>query len=286
MESRDPRRWRPALASRPRLRGALRRFRAHRPLPPRAAGGGARGARRAAGAAVEGERSPVEAEPGRLALVRRKGAPSLAVSSRVHAIRGHRVLFDALLPHGAVVRLKSGVVKRIFWATPPLHVPRDLQRERPARRPRAQAAGRAARPPAAAGADRARALPRVRRPRSAAIECHRCPWNATPTCDHAWREIERLNERLHAAAPGAGGVPRRLLAGVPARRRGPRAVRRASHERPARAQGPPHRQPAPRQRAAGGRGGVAPALRRTSRSAEAAAVCSALLEESRSGRGR
>src|SRR6185295_6718870 len=75
-----------------------------------------------------GERTPVEAEPGRLALVRRKGAPSLAVILRVHAIRGHRVLLDALLPHGAVVRLKSGLVKRIFWATPPLNVPRDLQR--------------------------------------------------------------------------------------------------------------------------------------------------------------
>src|SRR5919201_5173986 len=75
-----------------------------------------------------GGRSPVEAEPGRLALVRRKGAPSLAMILRVHAIRGHRVLFDALLPHGAVVRLKSGLVKRIFWATPPLHVPRDLHR--------------------------------------------------------------------------------------------------------------------------------------------------------------
>src|SRR6185503_9288721 len=35
-----------------------------------------------------GERTPVEAEPGRLALVRRKGAPSLAVILRVHAIRG------------------------------------------------------------------------------------------------------------------------------------------------------------------------------------------------------
>ena len=43
----------------------------------------------------------------------------------VHAIRGHRVLIDALLPHGAVVRVKGGVIKRVFWATPPLHVPRD-----------------------------------------------------------------------------------------------------------------------------------------------------------------
>jgi hypothetical protein len=79
-----------------------------------------------------GERTPVEAEPGRLALVRRKGAPSLALILSVHAIRGHRVLFDALLPHGPVVRLKSGVVKRIFWATPAAaHPPRRLPRWSP-----------------------------------------------------------------------------------------------------------------------------------------------------------
>ena len=51
-----------------------------------------------------------------------QGGPELAVILGVHAIRGHRVLVDALLPHGAVVRLKSGVIKRIFWATPPLYV--------------------------------------------------------------------------------------------------------------------------------------------------------------------
>src|SRR4030095_6870904 len=68
-------------------------------------------------------------EPAPRARVRRRGAPSLAMILRVHAIRGHRVLFDALLPHGAVVRLKSGLLKRIFWATPPLTVPRDPQRD-------------------------------------------------------------------------------------------------------------------------------------------------------------
>src|SRR6058998_426506 len=78
-----------------------------------------------------GERAPAEAEPGRLALIRRKGAPSLAMILGVHAIRGHRTLFDALLPHGAVVRLKSGLLKKVFWATPPLHVPRDARRGEP-----------------------------------------------------------------------------------------------------------------------------------------------------------
>jgi superfamily II RNA helicase len=120
-----------------------------------------------------GERSPVEAEPGRLALVRRKGAPSLAMILGVHSIRGHRTLFDALLPHGAVVRLKSGLVKRIFWATPPLHVPRELRHEREQG------------PEAVLGA----------------IECHRCPWGATTRCEHASRDLERLEER--AAQRGA-----------------------------------------------------------------------------------
>ncbi len=148
-----------------------------------------------------GERTPVEAEPGRLALVRRKGAPSLALILRVHAIRGHRVLFDALLPHGAVVRLKSGVVKRIFWATPPLHVPRDVYRDGRhdgrGLRALAEQLGRLA---------VAELLERERTqgPEAAltAVECHRCPWGATPACDRAWREIERLQERLRQRREG------------------------------------------------------------------------------------
>src|SRR5262249_7251497 len=76
-----------------------------------------------------GERTVLEAERGRLALVRRKGAPALALILGVHSIRGHRAIVDALLAHGAVVRIKAGVIKRIFWATPPLHVPHDRGRD-------------------------------------------------------------------------------------------------------------------------------------------------------------
>jgi superfamily II RNA helicase len=148
-----------------------------------------------------GERTPVEAEPGRLALVRRKGAPSLALILRVHAIRGHRVLFDALLPHGAVVRLKSGVVKRIFWATPPLHVPRDVhhdgRHDGRGLRALAEQLGRLAVPELLE-------RERTQGPEAAlsSIECHRCPWSATPACDRAWREIERLEERLRQRREG------------------------------------------------------------------------------------
>ncbi len=91
--------------------------------------------RQAAGRGGRGERSVIDAEPGRLALVRRRGGPNLALILGIHGIRGHRALVDALLPHGSVVRLKAGVIKRIFWATPPLHVPRDRSRDPPAAAP-------------------------------------------------------------------------------------------------------------------------------------------------------
>jgi superfamily II RNA helicase len=144
-----------------------------------------------------GERSPVEAEPGRLALVRRKGAPSLAMILGVHSIRGHRTLFDALLPHGAVVRLKSGLVKRIFWATPPLHVPRDLRRGEP--RGLRHLTEQLERLSVA----ELLAHEREQGPEAVlgAIECHRCPWGATTRCEHASRDLERLEER--AAQRGA-----------------------------------------------------------------------------------
>src|SRR3989475_1249235 len=92
-----------------------------------------------------GERGVAEAETGRVPPVPRQGGPGLALILGMHSIRGHRVLIDALLPHGAVVRVKSGVVKRIFWATPPLHVPRDLDRTSQGR----GRDGRGLRPPAA-----------------------------------------------------------------------------------------------------------------------------------------
>jgi superfamily II RNA helicase len=139
-----------------------------------------------------GERSPVEAEPGRLALVRRKGAPSLAMILGVHAIRGHRTLFDALLPHGAVVRLKSGLIKRIFWATPPLHVPRDLRRGEPrGLRHLTEQLERLS-----VGDLIAREREQGPEAVLGAIECHRCPWGATTRCEHGSRDLERLEERV------------------------------------------------------------------------------------------
>jgi superfamily II RNA helicase len=149
-----------------------------------------RGARR-------GERSVLEAEPGRLVLVRRRGGPSLAAIVGVHGIRGHRMLIDALLPHGAVVRLKSGLIKRVFWATPPLHVPRDRGAE--ARR---RGDGRGLRHLAEQlehlSVPDLMERERTQSPEVAlgSVECHRCPWGATSHCDRAWREVERLEERL------------------------------------------------------------------------------------------
>ncbi len=143
-----------------------------------------RGARR-------GERGTVEAEPGRLALVRRRGAPSLAVVLAVHSIRGHRGLVEALLEHGAVVRVKGGLIKRIFWATPPLHVPPDRGRDPRSLRHLVEQLQRMSVPEMIE-------REREQAPETAlsTIECHRCPWGSTTRCDHAWREVERVTEKL------------------------------------------------------------------------------------------
>src|SRR5947207_2224149 len=39
-----------------------------------------------------------------------------------------------------------------------------------------------------------------------AVECHRCPWGATAACDRASREIERLEERLRQKRSGLEAV--------------------------------------------------------------------------------
>jgi superfamily II RNA helicase len=197
----EARRWEAPCGDFARI-GRYRRARQEAQVRRQAAG---RGGRR-------GERSPVEAEPGRLALIRRKGAPSLAVILRVHAIRGHRVLFDALLPHGAIVRLKSGLVKRIFWATPPLPVPRDAMQPAHGRHRDGRHDGRGLRILAEQleALDVAELIERERAqgPEAtlAAIECHRCPWGATSGCDRASREIERLEERLTQRRQGLDAV--------------------------------------------------------------------------------
>src|SRR5437899_1615298 len=154
--------------------------------------------RQALGRGRRGERTVAEAEPGRLILVRRSGAPTLAMVLGVHSIRGHRVLVDAPLPHGVTVRVKSGVIKRIFWAAPPLHVPRD--RGRDAREDGGR--GRGLRH-LAEQLERLSLAELLDRERSqgpeavlAAIECHRCPWGATARCEKEWRELETVTERL------------------------------------------------------------------------------------------
>ena len=230
-----------------------------------------------------GERTVVEAERGRLALVRRKGAPSLALILGVHSLRGHRVLLDALLPHGAVVRVKSGVVKRVFWATPPLHVPRDLAvasegRGRDGRGLRllAEELGRLS---VAELVERERS--RGPEAQLAAVECHRCPWGALPRCDREWRELESVTERL--------GVRRRAL----------EAFRGAYWQEFLRVVETLEQFGAVRDRRLEARGRLIADLRHDNEllvaeavfrgcfadltAAEAAAVCSALIEESRSG---
>ena len=145
-------------------------------------------ARRQMGRARRGEAALVNAEPGRLVLLRRRGGGSLGALLSVHTIRGHRILVDALLPHGSVVRVKSGNVKKVFWATPPLSVPRDW---------RERQNGVLAQLRQLSLADLLeREQGQGPEAQLTAIECHRCPWGAQPRCDQAWKRIENLETRL------------------------------------------------------------------------------------------
>jgi superfamily II RNA helicase len=161
--------------------GRYRRARDEAEARRRAAG---RGGRR-------GEPALVEAEPGRLALVRRRGGPTLALILGVHAIRGHRMLVDALLPNGGITRFKSGLIKRVFWATPPLHVPRDGRRQEGRLRHLANEL-------ASLSLEELIQRERAHGPDALvhAEECHRCPWQATARCEQAWRETTRIDRRL------------------------------------------------------------------------------------------
>jgi len=262
------------------------------------------------GGSRRGERTVAEAEPGRLVLVRRGGSATLAMVLGIHAIRGHRVLIDALLPHGVTVRVKSGVIKRVFWATPPLHVPRDGGRDgrggaenrdrRGGWRERGDARGhgsdgRDRRSPdgrglrhLAAELERLSVPELVERERAqgpeaalATIECHRCPWGATARCDREWRELETVTERL--------GVRRRQL----------EALRGAYWQEFLRVVEVLEQFGAVRERQLEGKGrliaglrhdnellvaeGVAHGVFNEASGPEAAAICSALIEESRSG---
>jgi superfamily II RNA helicase len=114
-----------------------------------------------------------------------------------------------------------------------------------------------------------------------AVECHRCPWGATTACDRAWREIERLEERLRQ------------------RREGLEAFRGAYWQEFLRVVEVLEQFGAVRERALEPKGRLIAGLRHDNElmvaeavwrrifedvtPAEAAAVCSALLEESRSG---
>jgi superfamily II RNA helicase len=164
--------------------------------------------RRAQGARGRAARSRAleDVEPGRLVLIRQRGGGNLGLVLAAHRLSGGRVLVDALLPHGSVVRAKAGSVKRVFWRTPPLLLPpalrrlashsagwgRDfreiLAREGGVLLARLQAADLAELVAQERGGDG------EARPES--IECHACPWEATPRCDAAWKTIERHRTRL------------------------------------------------------------------------------------------
>jgi superfamily II RNA helicase len=143
--------------------------------------------RMARGKGGRGARSTAEAEPGRLALVRRKSGASLGLICGLDR-RRHRMLVTVLLPHGVTVQMKEGNIKKIFWQTPPLHLPRDWERRTKSLSEQLEGLS----------------IPElVERERSrgpgselAAIECHRCPWGSQSRCDHSWKGLEALEGRL------------------------------------------------------------------------------------------
>jgi len=143
--------------------------------------------RMARGKGGRGARSAATAEPGRLALVRRKSGASLGLICGVDR-RRHRTLATVLLPHGVTVQMKEGNIKKIFWQTPPLHLPRDWERRTKTLSEQLEGLS----------------IPElVERERSrgsegelAAIECHRCRWGSQSKCDHAWKGLEALEGRL------------------------------------------------------------------------------------------
>jgi len=132
-------------------------------------------------------RAAADAEPGRLALVRRKSGASLGLIVGVDR-RRHRDLIHVLLPHGGTVHMKEGNVKRVFWQTPPLHVPRDWEHRTRGLTDQME---------------RLSVGELVERERShgpegalAAIECHRCPWGSQNRCEQAWKGLEGLERQL------------------------------------------------------------------------------------------
>jgi superfamily II RNA helicase len=144
-------------------------------------------ARMARGKGGRRGRSAAEAEPGRLALVRRKSGASLGLIVGVDH-RRHRNLIQVMLPHGGTVAMKEGNVKRVFWQTPPLHVPRDWEHRT---RGLTEQMARLSVPEL------------VEREKShgpegtlAAIECHRCPWGSQNRCEQAWKGLESVDRQL------------------------------------------------------------------------------------------
>jgi superfamily II RNA helicase len=93
------------------------------------------------------------------------------------------------LPHGGTVQMKEGNVKRVFWQTPPLHVPRDWER---------RTRGLLDQMAAVSVADLME-REKSQGPEAAltAIECHRCPWGFQGRCEQEWKGLEGL-ERRHA----------------------------------------------------------------------------------------
>src|SRR5437879_4405463 len=139
---------------------------------------------------VDGSPEPIESQfklgYGSVALLLASGMEVAALRRRIEASFGQYQNLKRIREVEAEVgRLESALAEARTFAAPCGDFPR-IGRYRRARQ--------------SEGLDVREMIERDRResPEAAlgAIECHRCPWGSTTRCDQAWRDVERLTERL------------------------------------------------------------------------------------------
>src|SRR5437762_2141832 len=239
---------------------------------------------------VDGSPEPIESQfklgYGSAALLLATGAPPEALRRRIESSFGqYQNLKRIREMEGEIRSLEAALAEVKRYAAPCGDFPRigRYRRARQEAEARRQALGHLA-----AELGRLSVAELVERERQqgpettlSAIECHRCPWGAQPRCEREWRELETLTERL--------GVRQRAL----------EQVRSAYWHEFLRVVEVLEQFGAVRERRLEPRGRLIAGLRHDNEllvaecvfrgvfadlaAAEAAAVCSALIEEARSG---
>ena len=223
------------------VRRAVRRLLAHRPLPRRPRRSSSSSAWPAGRADAPAGPRPTRSRAGWPSCGARPAPPSASSAGSTAGAIARSSPCSCLT--AVTVQLKEGNIKRVFWQTPPLHLPRDWERRT---RSLSEQLERLSIPEL------------VERERNqgpegelAAIECHRCPWGSQSKCDQAWKGIEALEGRLGQKRETLDAFRNAYWQEFLPRGGRARALRRRPGRQAAR-QGAAHRRLPPRQRAAGG----------------------------------